>query len=110
MTMNDTPQPTTTDREQREQRERAYKLDGATFAWTLAFRRWMADDTKPFPTLKTFLRGLTPDDADALRDYAVRTLVEGLPDVTIDEPAELALSPAGERAMAAIRAQHEGGA
>ena len=93
-------------------RERQYRLDASMFAWTLAFRRWQADDTQPFPIPRPFADGLPLEDAVRLMDYALDAIIDGLPEPMSaadddDEPETLELSPAGERALAAIRAQSQ---
>ena len=118
--MNDTPQAqaqtpqaqptatTTTDREQRErERERQYRLDTIIARYVAAYTAWQGGNG-PFPAVKTFTVGMSVADAAEVLEFAL--YLAGFGDTaTIDAPPDLSLSPAGERAMAAIRAQHSEG-
>ena len=87
--------------------ERQYRIDVASARWVDAMRAWLRDDALPFPHIGLFTEGMPSDEAAEVTEFAFTCMVEGLPE-PIDEPPELELSPAGERAMAAIRAQREG--
>ena len=87
--------------------ERQYRIDAASARWVDAMRVWMQDDASPFPQIARFIEGMSSDEATEVMEFALTCMVEGLPK-PIDEPPDLELSPAGEKAMAAIRAQREG--
>lgn len=101
---NDIPQPAT-DREHREHREHQYALDAIMARYAAAYTAWQ-DGKEPFPAVKSFTMGMTVADATEVLEFALYLAVFG-DTATIDEPPDLSLSPAGKRAMAAIRAQHE---
>ena len=87
-------------------RVRQYALDRATYQWSCAFRAWLADTTQPFPIVRPFAQGLPPEDAVRLMEYALDAIFYGLPETmtAADESETLELSPAGEKALAAIQA------
>ncbi len=88
-------------------RERQYEIDRITFAYRQAYTAWQRG-TGPFPAVKTFVDGLTCAEAAAVFEFALwLAIAPESPPPQMEEPTDLSLSPAGERALAAIRAEQQ---
>ncbi len=81
----------------RRQRERQFEIDRMTFQYATEYRSGRA------PHIEDYLRRY-PQYASELLDYALYFHTIGFDSEPLEEPAELTLSPAGEIAMARIRA------
>ncbi len=100
-TMMNTTNDTTNDR------QRQYEIDRITFAYKQAYTLWQRGNG-PFPAVKTFVADLTCAEAAAVFEFALwLAIASESPPTPLEEPADLSLSPAGERALAAIRAEQQ---
>lgn len=80
-------------------RERQYEIDHITFHYATEFRSGRN------PRIEEYIQRY-PAYADELLEYALYFHAFGIDSEPMEEPAELSLSPAGEKAMARIRAQN----
>lgn len=79
-------------------RERQYEIDRITFQYASEFRSGRN------PRIEEYIQRY-PAYADELLDYALYFHAFGFDSELLEEPAELSLSPAGEKAMAQIHEQ-----
>jgi hypothetical protein len=84
--------------QKRRQRERQYEIDRITFQYATAFRSGRN------PRIEDYVRRY-PQYTGELMEYALYFHTVGFDSVPLEEPEELKLSPAGEKAMAWIREQ-----
>lgn len=82
----------------RRQRERQYEIDRITFQYATAFRSGRN------PRIENYVRRY-PQYTGELMEYALYFHTVGFDSEPLEEPEELKLSPAGEKAMAWIREQ-----
>jgi len=80
-------------------RERQYEIDHITFHYATEFRSGRN------PRIEEYIQRY-PAYADELLEYALYFHAFGIDSEPMEEPAELSLSPAGEKVMARIRAQN----
>ena len=82
----------------RRQRERRYEIDRITFQYAEQYRQGKR------PRIEDYIQRY-PQYASDLLDYALYFHTIGFEAEPFEEPAELKLSPAGEKALARIRAR-----
>ena len=85
----------------RRQRERQFEIDRITFEYANEFRRGRA------PRIEDYVQRY-PKFAGELLEYALYFHTVGVDSEPLEEPAELTLSPAAEKALAHIREQQAG--
>lgn len=81
-------------------RERQYEIDRITFQYATEFRSGRN------PHIEEYIQR-NPEYANELLEYALYFHAFGFDSEPLEEPAELSLSPAAEKAMAWIREQRE---
>lgn len=87
------------DADMRRQREREYEIDRITFEYAAEYRSGRA------PRIEAYVQRY-PQYATELMEYALDFHAAGFVGEPLEEPADLVLSPAAEKALARIREQH----